>query len=150
MENAAPDTHLLLVDVGNTNTKVGLAGPPPAGLAGPGGAARALLDAYSLPTDPASTPDSLGLDLLALARHAGLAPEQVEAVVVSSVAPSQDGKLREAARRFFGCPALFVPRELPLPLENRYARPQEVGADRLVTAFAARVLVPEEIGRAHV
>lgn len=136
-------THLLLLDVGNTNTKAGLAGPGPAGFPGPGMAGRVLLGSYSLPTDPASTADSLGLDLTALARHAGVAPGQVEAVVVSSVAPSQDGKLREAAARFFGCAALFVPRDLPLPLENRYARPQEVGADRLATAFAARRLVPE-------
>jgi len=128
-------SHLLLLDVGNTNTKVGLAAPAAGG--------RALAATYSLPTQQASTPDSLGLDLTALVRHAGVEPGQVEALVVSSVAPSQDGKLREAARRFFECAALFVPRELPLPLENRYARPQEVGADRLVTAFAARMLVPE-------
>jgi type III pantothenate kinase len=128
-------THLLLLDVGNTNTKVGLAEPAPDG--------RRLAGSYSLPTDPASTADSLGLDLVALVRHAGLEPGRIEAVVVSSVAPSQDGKVREAARRFFGCEARFVPKDLPLPLENRYARPQEVGADRLVTAFAARMLVPE-------
>ncbi|MEW5772723.1 MAG: type III pantothenate kinase [Thermodesulfobacteriota bacterium] len=128
-------SHLLLLDVGNTNTKVGLAGPAQDG--------RGLLAAYSLPTDPAATADSLGLDLTALVRHAGVEPGQVEALAVSSVAPSQDGKLRDAARRFFGCAALFAPEDLPLPLENRYARPQEVGADRLVTAFAARELVPE-------
>ena len=136
-------THLLLLDVGNTNTKAGLAGPVPSGSPGPARGGRGLLAAYSLPTDPASTADSLGLDLAALVRHAGVDPGQIEALVVSSVAPSQDGKLREAARRFFGCEARFVPKDLPLPLENRYARPQEVGADRLVTAFAARQLVAE-------
>lgn len=128
-------THLLLLDVGNTSTKVGLAGSS--------GQGRALTAAYSLPTEPAGTADSLGLDLMALVGHAGLTPQAVEAVLVSSVAPSMDGRVREAARRYFGCAARFAPDDLPLPLENRYARPQEVGADRLVAAFAARRLVPE-------
>jgi len=32
-----------------------------------------------------------------------------------------------------------VPHDVPLPLENRYGRPHEVGADRLVTAYAGRL-----------
>ncbi len=48
--------------------------------------------------------------------------------------------LRDACARFFSCPVYFVPTDLPLALENHYARPLEVGADRLVTAFAVRRL----------
>ena len=33
--------------------------------------------------------------------------------------------------------------DLPIPLENRYERPNEVGADRLVGAFGARRLLPD-------
>ena len=63
-------------------------------------------------------------------------------MVVSSVVPPVDSCLRAAARKYFHLEAAFVPTDLPPAIENRYARPQEVGADRLVTAFAARRLFP--------
>lgn len=118
---------LLLCDIGNTSIKFGLqalqAGAPLS---------------YSLPTNPAETVDSLGLNLLALCRHAGVEPGAVLGCLACSVAPFVDPLLREACRKFFGCPVRFAHQDLPIPLENRYERPLEVGADRLVTAFAAR------------
>ncbi len=130
------DQHLLLLDVGNTSTKVGLAGPD--------GLAASLV----LPTEQPGTADSWGLRLDAAVAHAlGVAPgaagTAVSELAVSSVVPPVDSCLRAAADKYFKTRAVFVPRELPLAIENRYARPQEVGADRLVTAFAARRLFPE-------
>ncbi len=127
-------SRILLLDVGNTSTK--------AGLAGPGG----LEASFVLPTRQSGTADSWGLELKAAVAHAAEAAGQPLAVaeaVVSSVVPPVDSCLRQAAERYFGCRARFVPRELPLAIENRYERPQEVGADRLVTALAARRLFPD-------
>lgn len=122
----------LLCDIGNTNIKFGLALKEMEG--------QGLAHAYSLPTDPAATSDSLGLSMVALCNHAGVRPEDVDACVACSVAPFMDPLLREAAGRFFGCPVLFAQQELPVPLKNQYERPQEVGADRLVSAYAAKRL----------
>jgi len=117
----------LLMDAGNTNIKIGVAD------------ADGLFASYVLPTDKTATPDSLGLSLSSLANHAGIAPTAVASVTVSSVVPPMDPILTQACERYFNASPRFVPRDVPVPLENRYARPHEVGADRLVTAFAGRM-----------
>ncbi len=122
--------NLILVDVGNTTMKIGVS------LAGE-------LASYSLQSDARQTSDSLGLNLLALLRHAGAAEARFEACLVCSVVPAMDTILREAVGRYVGCPVLFTPADMPVPLENRYLRAEQVGADRLLAAWAARVLHPE-------
>jgi len=117
---------LLLVDAGNTTIKIGLADD--------GG----LFASYVLPTDKTATPDSLGLSLSSLAAHAEIAPTAISSAIISSVVPPMDPILTQACQRYFNVTPRFVPRDVPVPLENRYARPHEVGADRLVTAFAGR------------
>ena len=124
---------VLLLDVGNTNVKIGLAQP-----------GRGQLRTYALPTAPAGrigTADSWGLKLLEICRVEGVDPGEIVDIVASSVVPPMNPVLTRAAARFFGQPGQsirFVPGDIPLSIENRYARPQEVGSDRLVTAFAAR------------
>jgi type III pantothenate kinase len=117
----------LLLDAGNTTIKVGLAD------------AAGLFTSYVLPTDKTATADSLGLALSSLAGHAGIAAADVTAATVSSVVPPMDPLISRAVERYFGITARFVPRDVAVPLENRYARPHEVGADRLVTAYAGRL-----------
>ncbi|MDR3641105.1 MAG: type III pantothenate kinase [Humidesulfovibrio sp.] len=123
---------VILLDVGNTNVKVGLARP-----------GQGLLSCYALPTGQAGgldTPDAWGLRLLDICRVENLSPGQVTGFAASSVVPPMNPVLSRAAKRFFGQTVRFAPDDIPIPIENRYARPAEVGADRLVTAFAARQL----------
>lgn len=117
---------VLLFDVGNTNVKLCLADE------------NGLGRTYSLPSTNRETADSLGLAVAGICAREGVREGAVRAWVLSSVVPPLGGLLTAACRGFFSCPALFVPGDIPLPLENRYARPQEVGADRLLGAFAAR------------
>jgi type III pantothenate kinase len=119
---------LLLFDVGNTNIKITLADKDH------------LHQSLVLPTLAEHTADSLGLTLLDACRFFDVEPSHITAWVVSSVVPAVDRVLEGAGKRFFGCPLLFVPGDIVLPIENRYARPNEVGADRLVAAFAGRCL----------
>ncbi|MBA4358175.1 MAG: pantothenate kinase [Desulfovibrio sp.] len=124
---------VLLLDVGNTNVKIGLARP-----------GHGLQSSYALPTAPSGqvgTADAWGLQLLNICRVEGVDPGEVTDIVACSVVPPMNPVLSRAAERFFGRPGQsirFVPEDIALSIENRYARPQEVGADRLVTAFAAR------------
>jgi type III pantothenate kinase len=122
----AESRRLLLIDAGNTNIKIGIAEK------------RTIRESFVLPTSLQETPDGFGMKILDLCRFSGLDPGNVDAWVVSSVVPMLDGLIRRAGQRFFDCPVHFVPSDIPLPLENRYANPREVGADRLVTAYAAR------------
>lgn len=121
----------LLFDIGNTNIKIGFAG------------ANGIHAQFTLPTDSRQTADGLGLALSGLCRHMKVPPASIEACVASSVAPVIAHLVRKACRTFLGHGVLFAPEDIPIPLENKYARPQEVGADRLVGAYAARRLMPE-------
>lgn len=123
--------ELLLFDIGNTSIKVGLANE------------QRVLTSYTLRTETGQTADDLGLTLTTLLGHAGAQASIIKACVASSVVPGFDPLLREAVARYMGRPLYSVGKDLPIPLENRYERPAEVGADRLVGAYAARRLYPE-------
>ena len=121
----------LYFDIGNTSIKVAFArGDHPTA-------------AYVLPTDDRLTSDSLGLSLLEITRREDTDPSRCTACVGSSVVPPVARLVRTACERYFGRLLLLAPEDLPIPLENRYSRPHEVGADRLVGAYAARRLYPE-------
>ncbi len=123
--------QILLFDIGNTSIKVGLA------------QADSLMTTYTLRTDADQTADSLGLTLFSLLQHAHILPDHIEACLCSSVVPSMTSLVREAVARFVGASFYTVPQDISVPLKNCYDNPHEVGADRLVCAYAARILVPQ-------
>lgn len=123
--------RLLFFDIGNTNTKIGVSG------------ADGSLTSYVLPGNERQTADEFGLALLQVLRHCGLEPDALAGGLASSVVPGMNPVVRRACERFLGLRLLFAPEDIPLPLENRYARPHEVGADRLVGSYAARELFPD-------
>lgn len=125
------DNPVLLFDVGNTTMKVCLA------------EATRLGQTYCLPSTNAETADSLGLRVADICAREGVELARIEAWVLSSVVPPLSALLRQACQRFCGCPVYFVPTDIGLPIDNHYARPQEVGADRLLGSYAARLLVPD-------
>ena len=120
----------ILIDVGNTTMKIAFA-------------AASGMQSCFLETDCRQSADSLGLSLMRLLDGSGLARESVSACAVCSVVPAMDVLLEQAVAQHVGCPLYFAPRDLPVPLENRYKNPALLGADRLVAAWAARELYPE-------
>lgn len=123
--------EVLLFDIGNTSIKIGLADR------------QKVLASYTLCTDTRQTADNLGLTLLTLLGHAGVSAGQIVACAASSVSPAFEPLLRDAVGRYLGCPLYRVGRDLEVPLQNCYERPEEVGEDRLVGAYAARRLYPQ-------
>jgi len=114
---------LLVVDVGNTNTVLGIY------------RGKRLAHHWRL-TSGNRTSDELGLALLNLLSAAGLTREDISGAVVSSVVPPMDLPLKEAIGLYLDKEALFVSSSLDLGMEIRYKAPHEVGADRLVNAVA--------------
>lgn len=141
--------NLLVFDIGNTSIKMGLVS-----IGAGEGAPLQVRASYVFPSNVETTADSLGLTILACLQHvepqAGCAPHfgthGFDACVAASVVPAISQILRQAVRRYLGCPCLFAVEDLPVPLENHYARPAEVGADLLVGAYAARRLLPAARG----
>jgi len=128
---------LLAIDVGNTNTVLGLyrlAGTLPADQA------AALIADWRITTHRDLTVDEFGVlfrDLFAL-RSLDIAV--VTGLVVSSVVPPLDSTLRRAAELYFHVKPLFVEPGTRTGLPIHTDNPSEVGADRIVNCVAAHEL----------
>lgn len=116
---------LLLIDIGNTNTVFALY------------ERREALGQWRLSTDPARTAEEYAALLIQLMTLSGFDKAHVEAVVLSSVVPAAVVPLRWMSARFFGCDAIVVGEDMPIPVGNLLPEPGEAGADRLVNALAA-------------
>ncbi len=119
---------VLLIDVGNTNTKIGL------------GVKNKIISTYVLPTTLAETADTFGFKIFSICRLSSISLDEIDVWMVSSVVPPLNTIISRAGEKYSRCKVVFVPEDMDLPLENRYANPREVGSDRLVTAYAARKL----------
>ncbi|MDR2801517.1 MAG: type III pantothenate kinase [Desulfovibrio sp.] len=119
---------VIFFDIGNTNIKIGI------------GTKEKINFSFVLPSDERRTADEFGISLLALLTHCGIDPQSVHGAIGTSVVPAVSRLVSEACLRFVRKKVLFAPEEVSIPLENHYSRPHEVGADRLVGAYAARRL----------
>lgn len=121
---------LLAIDVGNTNTVLGVFGPE-----------RKLLHTWRVSTHPLCTADEFraklsvlsNLDGLVGAKASGAQPE-IDRVVVSSVVPPFTAMLRTAFR---DRNLHVLDHRAPFSFTIKYDPPHSVGADRLVNAEAA-------------
>lgn len=116
---------LLALDVGNTNTVVGLF------------AGADLRVRWRLSTRPNRTADEIGMWLLQLLGWQGLRPDDLLDVAVASVVPPMDPLLAEGVSRYLGRSPFFVEPSSPSGMPLEVDAPQELGADRLCDAVAA-------------
>lgn len=116
---------LLAIDVGNTNTVLGVY------------RGTTLLDHWRVETSHARTGDEYGILVRQLFAAGGIDPAGVDAVVISSVVPPLGRTLDQMSRRYFGREPLFVGPGVKTGIPILYENPREVGADRVVNAVAA-------------
>ncbi len=117
---------LLAIDVGNTNTVFGLHD---------GGSWVAQ---WRSATDSTKTADDYAVWLTQLCRMDGIPFGDLDACIISSVVPQARFNFRNLARRYLDIEPMFIGEssvELGVPI--RIARPEQVGADRLVNAVGA-------------
>ncbi len=124
---------LLVFDVGNTETTVGLFD------------AERLAGQWRLTTSLERTADELGLLLRALVESAGLDPAAVRAAAVGSVVPGATPALVEACERYFGATVLVIDAASPLPITLDVDEPRTVGADRIINTLAASRLYGQDV-----
>ncbi len=116
---------LLAIDVGNTNTVLGAYD------------GKRLLAHWRMETHPGRTYDEYGIFVRQLFAFAGLDPDKVKAVAVSSVVPPLQFNLEQMSERYFRCKPMFVGPGIKTGMPILYDNPREVGADRIVNAVAA-------------
>src|SRR5260370_1639308 len=120
---------LLAIDVGNTNTVLGVFDLTPS--------RSVLRDSFRVQTEKDRTGDEYGLQIKALFDFANLKMSEVHDVIVSSVVPPMAFPLEQMSKRFFGRRPLFVGPGVKTGMPVLYDNPREVGADRIGNAVAA-------------
>jgi len=116
---------LLTLDVGNTNTVLGLFRD------------AELVAHWRLTTARDQTVDEYGILTRELFTLAEIDPGTVTGVIISSVVPPLNPTLEEMSERYFHVKALFVEPGVKTGMPVLYENPQEVGADRIVNSVAA-------------
>ena len=126
---------LLALDVGNSNTVMGLFTPAR------DGAAATMAADWRITTPHHQTPDELGVLFGTLFAMRGLSTSVVDGIAISSVVPPLDHSLRRLCETFFKVRPLFVEPGVKTGLPVLTDSPSEVGADRVVNCVAAYDLV---------
>lgn len=116
---------LLVVDVGNTNTSLGIF---------EGDELRAQ---WRLATHHEQTADECGILVHNLFSLGGLAVSEVSGMMISCVVPPLNGVLEEMAEKYFHLKPLFLEPGTRTGMAIHYENPHEVGADRIANSVAA-------------
>ena len=119
---------LLVIDVGNTNTKIGVCD------------GERILVSWTLTTRREQTADEYGVFTEALLRTRGIVPGDVEGVAISNVVPPVQQALERMAEQYFGAPAVCVEPAVNPPINPEVTEAQlSVSSSTSETLFAAVV-----------
>jgi type III pantothenate kinase len=131
---------LLVLDVGNTNTVLGVfarvAKVHPSGEHEDVRYDR-LVANWRVATVQTSTVDEYGVLFRNLFSMASLEASGIHGIVISSVVPPLDPVLRQMCERYFNSKPLFIEPGVKTGMPVHYDNPAEVGADRIVNGVAA-------------
>src|SRR5499425_1028719 len=116
---------LLTIDVGNTNTVLGVFH------------GEELTAHWRLTTARSQTVDEYGVLIRNLFTLKELDPREVQGVIVSSVVPPMNWTLAQTSKIYFEQKAMFVEPGVKTGMAVLVDNPQEVGADRIVNGVAA-------------
>src|SRR6266852_4958818 len=116
---------LLVIDIGNTNTSLGVFD------------GETLAAHWRLTTARSRTIDEWGVHARNLFALAGLDFKSIDAIAVASVVPPLNFTLRRMAEMYFELTPLFVDHSVDTGVPILYNPPSDVGADRIVDAAAA-------------
>jgi type III pantothenate kinase len=128
------DFMLLVLDVGNTNTVLGVfAQAAKADAVQP----EQLIANWRVATIATQTVDEYGVLFRNLFAMDNLEVKSVRGIVISSVVPPLDSTLRQVCERYFHTKPLFIEPGVKTGMPVHYDNPAEVGADRIVNSVAA-------------
>jgi type III pantothenate kinase len=116
---------LLVIDVGNTNTTLGVF------------EGRELCAQWRLSTHRDQTADEYGILSRNLFTLGGVQPNAIKAMMVSSVVPTLNPVIQEMAERYFQLKPYFLGPGMRTGMAIHYDNPLEVGADRIADSVAA-------------
>lgn len=118
---------LLTLDVGNTNTVIGLYRL----------ASDELVTHWRISTLRTQTADEYGVLFLNLFAMRKVEAAEISSIVISSVVPPLESTLRQMCEGFFNIKPMFVEPGIKTGMPILVDNPAELGADRLVNGVAA-------------
>ena len=119
---------LLAVDIGNTQTVIGLVQD------------GRISQVWRLATVTSRTADELQVLIREMFRTRGVSDQGIDTVVIASVVPALTAAFEEIAASIAGKGSLVVGPGLRTGLRIELDNPREVGADRIANAVAAKAL----------
>ncbi|HEV7219757.1 MAG: type III pantothenate kinase [Terriglobales bacterium] len=125
---------LLVLDVGNTNTVLGVFDH---GSKGDSNSHRRLAANWRVATVATQTVDEYGVLFRNLFAMSDVEVKNISGIVISSVVPPLDSVLRQVCEKYFGATPLFIEPGVKTGMPVHYDNPAEVGADRIVNSVAA-------------
>jgi type III pantothenate kinase len=117
---------LLVIDVGNSNIVIGIYNK------------NSLEHNWRINTDKSRTVDEYSILIKSLLFHAGILVQNISGIIISSVVPAVTKTLVLLCQTQFTPDPLVVDCKTKTGMPVLYDNPQEVGADRIVNAVAAR------------
>ena len=105
---------ILAIDIGNTNTSFGIFKK------------RRIKRKFDIPTESST--------LKILKKHLGKI--KIADSIICSVVPSATKKLSRSIRIITGNAPYIIGKDVKVPVKNLYRKPEQVGCDRLVNAYA--------------
>jgi type III pantothenate kinase len=128
---------LLVVDVGNTNTVLGVYEIAQVGFVKQSKEDPRMIAHWRVATIKNHTVDEYGVLFRNLFAVERIDAGDVRGIIISSVVPPMDSTLREVCERYFHLDPLFVEPGIKTGMPVHYDNPAEVGADRIVNGVAA-------------
>ncbi len=116
---------LLVIDVGNTNTVLGVYD------------GKVLVDHWRIGTEKEKTSDEWGILFRDLFLFDHIEMGDFRGMIISCVVPPVLNPLEEMAERYFDIKPMIVGPDIKIGMPIFYDHPAEVGADRIVNAVAA-------------
>lgn len=111
---------LLAVDVGNTNISMGVM------------EGEKIRSSFRLITKTERSSDELGIVVYDLLHRAGIGPEDIDDIVISSVVPALMYTLNSCMKKYLGKTPIVINSELETGVKLCSDNPKAVGADRIV------------------
>lgn len=116
---------LLVIDVGNTNTVMGVY------------EGKELLHSWRIRTEKNTTEDEFSLIAFGLLAARSIRLDSVEKTIISSVVPPMVSILDAFCRKYLNHAPYWVDARISSGMPILYSNPNEVGADRIVNAVGA-------------
>lgn len=116
---------VLLLDIGNTNIKIGAV------------VDGKIVRTWRVATDHKKTADEYGMVFMDLLSSQGFSFDQVEGIIISSVAPALNYTIEHMCSYYTHIKPIMVSNKINLGMNINYINPAELGADRIINAVGA-------------